>query len=179
MKPWKQVLRILKTEFKRIMANEHGDFLLGHSKEMSPGDIQGFRKQMLDFINNQGLGTALHGADQGPDMAPFQKMFQQTRAEGLAQAKESAGNLTGSGFGNILGAAAGRSIAEENSFLAGLKENARQKSADRFLQLIGQVPGFVGQTGYQPGFLDYLMQGVSAAAPIIGGALAGGKKPTP
>lgn len=175
MKSWKQFLGILKTEFKRAMACEHGDFLLGQNKEMSPGDVQDFRKQLLQFIQNQGLGTALHGADQGPDLAPFQAMFRQNRAEGLAQAKESAGNLTGSGFGNILGAAAGRSIAEENSFLAGLKENARQKSADRFLQLIGQVPGFVGQTGYQPGFLDYLFQGAAAAAPII----AGGAIPAP
>lgn len=154
-------------QFLKVMKDERGDFLIGKSKENSPADMQAFRKMLLDFIGQQGLDTALHGADQGPDLAPFQKLFAQTRAEGLTQAKESAGNLTGSGLGNTIGTAAGRSISEENAFLANLKENARQQSANRFLQLIGAAPGFAGQMGYQPGFLDYLFQGATAAAPLI------------
>lgn len=142
-------------------------FLTGQTKELLPGDVQGFRKQLLDFIGNQGLGTVLRGAEQPIDLAPFQELFRQRREVGLAQAKESAGTLTGSGFANILGQTAGRSIAEENAFLGQLMENARQQSANRFLQLIGGVPGFVGQQGYQPGFLDYLFQGAQAAAPLI------------
>lgn len=161
-------------DVKRVLADERGDFLIGHQKEASPGDVQGFRKQLLDFISKQGLSTILSGAGAGPDLGPFKELFAQRRATGLAQAKESAGNLTGSGFGNILGEAAGRSISEENAFLANLMEQSRQQGANRFLSLIGQVPGFVGQTGYQPGLLDYLFKGAQAAAPLIAAAGSGG-----
>lgn len=149
-------------------------FLTGSQKELLPGDVQGFRGGLLDFIRQQGLGTALSGSPQAIDLKPYMDLFGQRRAEGLAQAKESAGNLTGSGFANILGSAAGRSIFDENAFLANLQENARQASAQRFMGLLGLIPGVTGQVGHQPGFLDYLFQGASAAAPFLGGLGGGG-----
>jgi hypothetical protein len=151
-------------------------FLTGKNKEMLPGDVQGLRKGILDFIGQQGLGTALTGANQPLDLTPFQQLFAQRRAEGLAQAKESAGTLTGSGFANILGSAAGRSISDENAFLGTLMNNAKQASADRFLKLLGMVPGLTGQMGHQPGFLDYLFKFASSGAKLLsaGGGSSGG-----
>ena len=85
----------------------------------------------------------------------------------LESAKESAGNLTGSGFANILGETAGRSASQEGAFLADLLQRSRESSASRYLGLLGAVPGLSGQQAYQPGFLDYLFQGAQAAAPLI------------
>lgn len=99
-------------------------------------------------------------------------MFARNRAQAGAQAKETAGNLTGSGFANTLGTAIGRSTEEENSFLAQLMSGERQANANRFAGLLG-IPGQTqGQVAYQPGFLDYWMQALQAAGPAIAAAAA-------
>lgn len=146
-------------------------FIFGKDQELSPKDVSGFRKQILDFIGSQGLDTVLRGADTGVETGVFKDLFAQRRAAALAQAKEQAGNLTGSGFANIFGAAAGRSALEENAFLASLMEQSRQASAQRFLGLIGAIPGLTGQIGHKPGFLDYALRFVGSVA---GGGKGGG-----
>ncbi len=101
-------------------------------------------------VNYGGLGAATpdtQSLDQlGPGSQFFNNInsqlspvFAQRRAEALAQAKESAGNLTGSGFANILGRTVNKSLAEENASLldygtrAAMAEQQRQgASADRF-----------------------------------------------
>jgi hypothetical protein len=86
---------------------------------------------------------------------PFSKLFQTELGPILAQAKESAGNLTGSGLENIMGSAAGRSLSQ---FL---------------LSILGQGASFAApgaQPHQTPGFLDYLFQGASAAAPFLAAA---------
>lgn len=145
-------------------------FLTGKTKEMAPGDIIDFRKQLESILSAQGGASTLFPS--ATDLTPFQKMFEQNRAVGLAQAKESAGNLTGSGFANAMGSAAGRSILEENAFLADLMNRNQQANAQRWLQLAGGIPGMGGQMAYQPGFMDYLLQGGSqvASAAIMAGA---------
>lgn len=136
-------------------------FLTGKQVESSPKDTQAFRSQLFDFIRQQGLGTAITGSPAIP--AAYGPMFAQHRAEALAAAKESAGNLTGSGFANVLGAAAGRSAYDENAFLA----NLQQQSADRFLRLLQLPAAYTGQMSHQPGLLDYAFQGAQAAAPFF------------
>jgi len=98
-------------------------------------------------------------------------MFAENRNQALAQAKEQSGNLTGSGFANALGTTTNRSLVEEDMLLAQMLQ------AERQMMMQGLVPfataGVGGNyTGYQPGFLDYLMQGASKAAPAFapGGA---------
>lgn len=142
-------------------------FLTGKTSETAPSDVISFRKQLFDFLGQQGLGTALHGAPQDIDFAPYRAAFADRRAQTLAQAKEGAGNLTGSGFANIYGAAAGRSVSEENAFLAQLQESARQASAGRYMQFLSIPQGYVGQMTHTPGFLDYLFEGAASAAPLI------------
>lgn len=149
-------------------------FLMGQTKELLPSDLQKYRQQLLDFIGNQGLGTALTGGNVKIDMSPYQQLFAQQRSESLASAKESAGNLTGSGFANTLGAAAGRSASQDNAFLGQLLFNAQQGAASRFAGLLGLPGGLAGQTAYQPGFLDYLIQGAGKAASIAGAGGGGG-----
>jgi hypothetical protein len=89
-------------------------------------------------------------------------LFQQSLNPVLAQAKESAGSLTGSGLGNILGGAAGRSLSD---FLL----QAISGQANRATSL-SQTLLSPGQKSYTPGFLDYLFQGASAAAPFLAAA---------
>jgi len=134
-----------------------------------PPDIGQLRQSFADFLSQQGFSTAINGPMGGPtlDTSPYKAMFAQNRAEALAGAKESAGNLTGSGLGNTIGAAAGRSVAGENAFLANLLNANQQAAAERYTRLLG---GFATagvstpQTYYQPGFLDYLFQGAGNTA---------------
>jgi hypothetical protein len=100
-------------------------------------------------------------------MQPYLDMFTQQNSRNFAQAKESAGNLTGSGLGNIIGAEAGRANVEQGAFLANLFEQRRTNDANRNAQLVlGSLGSPAGQVDYSytPGFLDYLSQGVSGLA---------------
>lgn len=142
--------------------------LTGKLKDTAPPDVSAFRRNLLGFAQKQGFETALTGVGDMSGLAPYEKMFADKRELALAQAKESVGNLTGSGLGNVIGAAAGRSVSEENAFLASLLENRRNASAQRYLQLIGAGAGYNSQMGYQPGFLDYLFKGAGAAGDLIG-----------
>ncbi len=142
-------------------------FLTSQQKELAPQDVIDFRKRLESMIGQFGATGQAGGFTPGTDIAPFQKMFGQTRAEALATAKEQSGNLTGSGFANVMGVAAGRSAAEENAFLANLISQNQQANAQRMAGLFGIPGGMAGQMGTQPGFLDYLFQGAQAAAPLI------------
>lgn len=142
-------------------------FLMGHTQEMLPSDLKNYRSQLLSFIGNQGLDTILTGGNVKIDMSPYQQLFAQQRAESLASAKESAGNLTGSGFANTLGTAAGRSASQDNAFIGQLLFNAQQGAANRFAGILGLPIQSQGQEGYQPGFLDYLTKGLGEAASIV------------
>ena len=84
----------------------------------------------------------------------YASLFQQSLAPTLAQAKESVGNLTGSSLGNVTGAAAGRSMSD---FLLSYLNQAGGRATQ-----LAQQP-----LGYQPGFLDYLFQGLSSSAPLL------------
>ena len=141
-------------------------FLTDQMKELAPADVQGFRKRVSDYVGSSGLDTAMPSTT---DLTPFREAFAKTRAGALAQAKESSGNLTGSGYANTMGTAAGRSAYEENAFLAQLMEQSRQANASRFLSMMGLIPQSAGTMAYQPGFLDYVMQGAKAAAPMLAG----------
>ena len=145
-------------------------FLMGQTKELLPSELSDYRRQLLQFIGNQGLGTVLTGGNVKVDMSPYQQLFAQQRSEALASAKESAGNLTGTGFANTLGTAAGRSASQDNAFIGQLLFNAQQGAANRFASLLGLPNQVQGQQAYQPGFLDYLTKGLGQAATIVAAA---------
>lgn len=134
--------------------------------ENVPGDIAGPRKGLSTFIQQQGFGGLMTGT---PDIDPYRELFKQQNAFNNAQAKEDAGNLTGSGFANTFGRSVARANVEQGAFLADLLERSKQQNASRFASVV--LPFLttgVGAptTSYQPGFLDY--------AAGAGTALAGG-----
>lgn len=148
-------------------------FLLGKTGTTSnvskpTGDLHTQLLQYLGSGQNGGLDKLFPGAniDQA-SMQPYLDLFSQQNARNFAQAKESAGNLTGSGLSSLIGQEAGRANTQQGAFLANLFENRRQQDADRFAQTLlgslGSPAGGVSQY-YQPGFLDYAAQGVSGLA---------------
>jgi hypothetical protein len=133
--------------------------------ENVPGDVKGLRSGFADFLMKQGFEGLNTGT---PDIAPFQKLFAQQNDLALAQAKESSGNLTGSGFANNLGKTAARGATEQGAFLSQLLEQSKQSNSNRLAQLLSSFTNTgVGspETVYKPGFLDY--------ATSLGGSVAG------
>jgi len=150
--------------------------------DSTPQDIQPLRaaivQQLLQGTN--GLGNAYAGVlGGGPPPAqdtsffynnilgPYNDLFAAQRSSALAQAKESAGNLTGSGYTNILGQATSESLAQQQALsaqvLLGLRQQELQRQQDFLRLLLGFGSAGVGgsQPYYQPGYLDSL-------APILG-----------
>lgn len=138
------------------------------TEDAIPTDVQGLRGDMASFLQNQ-LGSGLMlGA---PDLAPFQELFRRQNINTFAQAKESAGTLTGSGYGNMMGRAAGDAATQQGAFLADMLNRNREANAQRLQNyFIPMLTAGVGppQTSYQPGFLDYAIGGAAAVAPGVG-----------
>lgn len=132
--------------------------------ENIPGDISGLRENFSAFLQNQGFGGLNTGT---PDIEPYRKLFEQQNQFNFAKAKESAGNLTGTGYGARIGRAAQEATTEQGGFLANLLEQSKQQNASRLAQvLMPFLTTGVGAptTSYQPGFLDYAVQGGTALA---------------
>ena len=144
---------------------------VGRGKQTTTGGVPG----LLGFLSRDpNFSTLFTGVPFGSDMknfedtvlSPFKGLFAETRAQGLAQAKESAGNLTGSGYNNILGQYANQSIQAEQTFLADLLNRRQSQNAGNFLQLLlGQQPA---QAAYQPGFAESALGGLAAILPFLG-----------
>jgi hypothetical protein len=156
-------------------------FLFDQTKQIEniPSDIRGLRGQVGSQLGQtfQGMyGGALDPTLIQAIIGPMRELFQQNRAIGLEQAKESAGNLTGSGFANTLGATVQRSLADENALIADLinQERARVLQAITGFTTAGVAPP---TTYTQPGVLSSVASGVGAAAPLaatlFGGPAAG------
>jgi hypothetical protein len=127
-------------------------------------DAAGLRSRTIGRLSDVDPLTGLEG---GKVPQAYMDLFQSHLAPILAQAKESAGNLVGSGSENIIGAAAGRSFSD---FLLGLLNQTGGRAASLTAGYTSPQP-----VAYQPGFLDYLFQGAAAAAPAVGG-IVGGKE---
>lgn len=107
-------------------------------------------------------------------MQPYKDMFTMQNDRNFAQAKESAGNLTGSSLGHILGQEMGRASTEQGAFLANQAEGMRQNDTNRFVNLLlGALgsPAAGVQQMHTPGLLDYASQGAVGLA--SGGAFNG------
>jgi hypothetical protein len=149
---------------------------MGKTQQLPTVDdkTQGVHNALMDYITSQGFGSMNPDMNFDPAaMAPYQKMFQDQLNTSMAGAKESAGNLTGSGLGNYLGRAAGEAANRNTSFLANLFEQHKQAQANRFMQLMlggmGSPAGQV-QNVYSPGFMDYMMQAGNVAASAMPGS---------
>ena len=137
--------------------------LTGKTKTISgtPAEVLPLRQQLAEFLGAQDFGSRLFPTITGndPSLQPYRDLFRQQNAQTFAQAKESAGNLTGSGLGNIIGRAGERASVGQGAFLADLLEQRRMQDANRFAQiLMGFGNSGVGpnQTYYQPGLFNYL-----------------------
>jgi hypothetical protein len=154
-------------------------FLMGKTQTRPnvSDETSGLHNSLIEYLTQQGFGGLNPTGQADPSMIePYQKLFRDQNAQNFGQVKESAGTLTGSGLGNNLGIAAQRASTEQGAFLADMIERKRQADANRWSQLIlgtlGSPAGGVTRT-YQPGFLDYAIQGASAAAPFIAGPAGG------
>ena len=153
-------------------------FLTGQTVQ-SPnanGTTTGLQNDLVNYLsgnNGSGLERLFPGTTVNPaDMAPYLAMFTQQNARNLGQAKESAGNLTGSGFANTMGNQVASQNATQDAFLANIFEQRRMNDANRYANvLMGSLNSNAGgvTTSYQPGFLDYAFQGLGAAASMFGG----------
>jgi len=160
--------------------------LKGKSKVLDPtlGDVKGLRQQLISALMSgvPGFRNGLFGMAQGGQggyapldpsvVEPYRQLFATTRADALGQAKESAGNLTGTGYNNILGTAAAGSLAQENAQLAQLgmqNQELQFRQQQAFAQLLAGLGSQQGQLAYQPGFLDYATQAAAAAVPFFTG----------
>jgi hypothetical protein len=148
-------------------------FLIGKTQSYSPttpeaaGSIDDLLKTLRGIGPQAGLFPSTNSKDF--NLQPYLDLFTQQNARNLAQAKESAGNLTGSGLGSIIGQEAGRASTEQGAFLANLMEQRRTEDANRYLAALtggAGSPAAAVQHTYQPGLLDYLFQGAASAAPF-------------
>lgn len=166
--------------------------LTGSTETVSgtPSDIRGLRAGLSGFLKNYGYGKGLFPGvvPDAASLEPFMQLFTQRNAANYAQAKESAGNLSGSGYGNILGTAMERSNVEQGAFLAELLERRRQQDQQTFLQaLLGLSTSGVGPdtTVYKPGLLDSVagaalgLAGGGVFNSLFGGGGGGKVSPTP
>lgn len=143
-------------------------------------DAQELIKQVLGFFSGQDIGQGLFPSVKPTEeqTKPYTDLFRQNNAYGQAQAKETAGNLTGSGFANILGNKFGEQQARDNAFLANLFETRRMQDANRFAgTLLGALNSNAAavSNAYQPGFLDYGVAALGAASPYIAAGGGGAK----
>lgn len=157
-------------------------FLKGKVKEINttPKDIQPLRgniaQQLLQGLNGNALAQGFQGAlgqgqPAGQDtsffydniMKPYTDLFTAQRGAALGQAKESAGNLTGSGYNNILGSATAESLASEQALGAQTLMGLRGQELQRQQAFLQMLMGFAQQgvqgtqVAYQPGFLDSIL----------------------
>ena len=115
--------------------------------------------------------------DPSAALAGTNGLFAASRASALGQAKESAGNLTGSGYNNLFGSALAQSLAAQQKQLADTQLAAGQGNQQTWEHLFGQFGGMnQGQQYYQPSGVEGL---AGAAGPL--GKLAGmfGGRPSP
>lgn len=143
-------------------------FLMGKNTSTSSADKEGLYNDLVKFLGGNGFaGLFPETAIDQKAMQPYLDMFTQQNTRNFAQAKESAGNLTGSGFANTLGARASEADVQQGAFLAQLMEARRTGDANRMAGLFANATQGAGQKAYQPGALDYLFQGVGSAASLI------------
>lgn len=161
-----------------------------------PGDIGGFRQNLISWLMGQG-GPGFKGtqtpslsAMAGPNsdfmkqfIAPYQQLFSTQLNNGLAATKEAAGNLTGSGLTDTLGHYTTQALAQQDATLgqiglqgAGMELSNQQGNAQRMMQMIlglGTAGVSPGQLAYQPGIGDYLTQFAGALGPGLAWMNAG------
>lgn len=117
---------------------------------MIPGVGNNLPSFMRKDIGNVGTNPLGHlGTDSvdqlgGANSAFFQNMmkqlqpaFDQRRTEGIAAAREGAGNLTGTGLGNSIGTSINRSLGDEQATLANYAAQGLQTEVGRQLQQAG------------------------------------------
>lgn len=129
-----------------------------------PTDIGPLRAAVMQFLlhgtsdpGSQFSNLQVPGFNNGqpnPQLDAINKMFDATRAEALGQAKESAGNLTGSGYNNLFGSALATSLAAQQKQLADTGMQGSEDNQRTFAQLFQGFGGAGGATGsssaYQP-----------------------------
>lgn len=130
--------------------------------QTGPQDVGPLRNAMMQFLlhgqsdpNSQFSQLSVPGFGNGqpnPELDAINKLFDTTRTSALASAKESAGNLTGSGYNNLFGSALAQSLAQQQKQLADTGMQGSLANQNTFAQLFSQfgANGVGSQGAYQP-----------------------------
>lgn len=154
-------------------------FLTGKTEKQSNVNTPTYRlqKDMAKWLRAYGMGNLFPDtAGISMDLQPYRDLFTLQNTRNFAQAKESAGSLTGSGFAEILGRQAGDAATAQGAQMANMIEARRTNDQNVFLQsLLGAMGSPAAGVTYthSPGLFDYAAQGFSAAAPFLIGGPAG------
>lgn len=155
--------------------------------QTGPQDVGPLRNSMMQFLlhgqsdpNSQFSQLSVPGFNNGqpnPELDAINKMFDATRAEALGQAKESAGNLTGSGNINLFGSALAQSLAAQQKQLADAGMQGAEDNQKTFANLFSQFgANNVGSQGaYQPSGFASLGSTAGPMGQLL--SMFGGKKP--
>lgn len=139
------------------------------------GDTGALRDYVMQMLmggkTTPGTPGAALTVDPSASLAGTNGLFEATRATALAQAKESAGNLTGSGYNNLFGSALATSLAQQQKQLADTTLAAGEDNQKTWAQLFGQF----GNQGVNSGTPYYQPSGIAGLAGTAGpiGTLAG------
>jgi hypothetical protein len=130
--------------------------------QTGPTDVGPLRDAMMQFLLHGGAapGSAFQGltvpgftnGQPNPGLDAINKLFDATRATALGQAKEQAGNLTGSGYNNLFGSALATSLAQQQKQLADTGMQGALANQDTFARLMGMfgATGLGSQSYYKP-----------------------------
>jgi len=148
-------------------------FLTGGVK--TTGGDPNLEKELGAYLRSQGYGSLFEDPTAAGVRAPYEELFALQNREAGAAGKEAAGNLTGSGFANILGRRLNDVNAQQSAFLANILNQKETSNRDRHASLIAALMG-QDQSYYQEGVLDSIFKGAGAfgAAATGLGSLKGG-----
>ena len=149
--------------------------------QSGPQDVGPLRDAMMSFLlhgtsdpNSMFGQLQVPGFNNGqpnPGLDAINKLFDATRATALGQAKESAGNLTGSGYNNLFGSALATSLAQQQKQLADTGMQGALANQGTIAQLFGQfgAQGVGSSPYYKPSGFASLGGLAGPAGKIIGG----------
>lgn len=151
----------------------------GQIRDVNASQVGPQSTQSVDQLGGQNSAFFLNM------MRQMQPAFDQRRQMAIAQAKESAGNLTGTGYANAVGNTLNRSLGEEQAQLANYAAQGLQTEVGRQMGLAGinnqagmanaanNLQGQLANQGADVNFLNMLNQrGATAAGLGMQAALA-------
>ncbi len=146
----------------------HGSSTMQQAPNQMPQDLGPLRQYIMQILmggkTTPGSPGAALTVDPAASLGGINGLFNATRASALGQAKESAGNLTGSGYNNLFGSALATSLAQQQKQLADTTFQAQQSNQDTWAKLFGNF----GTAGVSPGSTYAQPTGIASLGQVAG-----------